>query len=146
AVPKTGPSSDALTSPVVSIRARSRIWSPIATPARLEVPGVSKIPYGRFWIGKSASGELARATKLVRRGSCVQFRFNTFPPHYPAATTGSESASPRVEVLLDVLPAVRIVRVAETTVRGVGGEALREARFEHESHRVGMTSRGEFDV
>src|SRR5687767_15999265 len=53
--------------------ARSRIWSPIATPPR----GFSdeffrrKMPNGRFWIGKSQPGWLADSTQLFSAGSCV---------------------------------------------------------------------------
>src|SRR6185436_5050527 len=53
--------------------ARSRIWSPIATPPRGDslAPLRLKMPNGRFWIGKSQPGWFADSTQLVSAGSCV---------------------------------------------------------------------------
>ena len=53
--------------PCVCAAARSRIWSPMATPMRQASPARPtrrKRPNGRFWIGKSVSGVLADATQL----------------------------------------------------------------------------------
>ena len=49
---------------------RSRIWSPIATPARngSALPASRKTPNGKFWIGKSAPLLSALMTQLVSWG------------------------------------------------------------------------------
>src|SRR6185436_2677549 len=53
--------------------ARSRIWSPIATPPRGDslAPLRLKMPNGRFWIGKSQPGSFADSTQLFSPASCV---------------------------------------------------------------------------
>src|SRR5688572_22478760 len=58
---------------LMSSAARSRIWSPIATPPRGDSvsPLRLKMPKGRFWIGKSQPGSFAVSTQLFRAGSCV---------------------------------------------------------------------------
>jgi hypothetical protein len=58
--------------------AKSRIWSPIATPLRgasLRLFLLRKMPKGRFWIGKSVSGAFADSTQLSSAGSCVSSIF-----------------------------------------------------------------------
>src|SRR5436190_12174823 len=56
--------------------ARSRIWSPMATPplGSSEVLRLLKTPNGRFWIGKSPARSLAESTQLLSLGSCVRFK------------------------------------------------------------------------
>src|SRR3990172_11131602 len=61
--------------------ARSRIWSPMATPPRgdsLEFL-LRKIPNGRFWIGKSVFGSFADSTQLFRSGLCVASTLEPVP-------------------------------------------------------------------
>ena len=56
--------------------ARSRIWSPIATPPRAGSFALSrKMPKGRFWIGKSQPGCVRRLDPALERGSCVPSSF-----------------------------------------------------------------------
>src|SRR6188474_2753249 len=59
----------------ISSAARSKIWSPIATPPRGRSfePLRRKTPNGRFWIGKSLAGSLADSTQLFSSGSWVAF-------------------------------------------------------------------------
>jgi len=61
--------------------ARSKIWSPMATPARrasFEFLRL-KMPNGRFWIGKSQPGAFADSTQLFKPGSCVSSKMGTDP-------------------------------------------------------------------
>ena len=83
--------------------------------ARLRVvPARRKRPNGRFWIGKSLAGSLADSTQLRSAGSCV--------------CRSRRSWLPRVEVLLQALPAAVVVVLQLRRLERVRGSAASTKR------------------
>src|SRR4051812_39299482 len=116
------PVGSAVSRPLSSSTARSRIRSPIATPTRgAGSASVENTPKGRFWIGKWQSG--ATSTKDFRERSlgCMD---GSSPPSAPLG----------IEVPAQRQPIVAVVLLQLRQPGGIGSHPLREARLEHEGH------------
>src|SRR5467141_514128 len=125
--------------------ARSKIWSPMATPAR----GFSfeffrlKMPNGRFWIGKSQPGAFADSTQLFRSGSCVSSKSGSEPDYAGLSLRiAMRDHAARLHIVIGSaafpqLPLAEIKPVAQHEAQGLGNAAAGVARQSLEPQPLG---------
>src|SRR6266478_8709224 len=109
----------------------------VVIPARREAASPESITTARHYGSRAPSlrsGPGMRAA-LAEKAS--------HPCSYPAR---SRFFAPRIEVPAQPLPAVDVIVLSHLEISRVFGQALREARFEHEGHRIRELHRLELAV